>query len=49
LVEKPKGRHHSEDLDVAGKIILEWILGKYSGKVWIRCISLRLGTGGGVL
>jgi hypothetical protein len=26
--EKLKGRDHSEDLGVDGKIILEWILGK---------------------
>jgi hypothetical protein len=28
-----KGRDHSEDLSVPGKIILEWILGKSDGKV----------------
>jgi hypothetical protein len=28
LVENLKGRDHSEDLGVDGKIILEWILGK---------------------
>jgi hypothetical protein len=27
LVENLKGRDHSEDLRVDGKIILEWILG----------------------
>jgi hypothetical protein len=26
--EKLKGRGHSEDLDIHGKIILEWNLGK---------------------
>jgi hypothetical protein len=26
--ESLKGRDHSEDLDVDGEIILEWILGK---------------------
>jgi len=26
--EDLKGRNHSEDLDVDGKIILEWVLGK---------------------
>jgi hypothetical protein len=29
-----KGRDNLEDLGVDGKIILEWILGKYSGKLW---------------
>jgi hypothetical protein len=28
LVGKPKRRGHSEDLDVDGNIILEWIFGK---------------------
>jgi hypothetical protein len=30
LSENLKGRDHSEDLGVSGKIILEWILGKWS-------------------
>jgi hypothetical protein len=29
-----KTRGHSEGLGTDGRIILEWILGKYSGKVW---------------
>jgi hypothetical protein len=29
-----KGRDHLEDLGTEGKILLEWILGKYGGKVW---------------
>jgi hypothetical protein len=41
--ENLKGRDNSEDLGtdgklilgMDGKIILEWILGKYSGKLWI--------------
>jgi hypothetical protein len=28
LIENLKGREHSEDLGVDGKIILEWILGE---------------------
>jgi hypothetical protein len=28
LVGKPEGKNHLEDLDVDGRIILEWILGK---------------------
>jgi hypothetical protein len=27
------GRDHPEDLDVVGRIILEWILGKDSGRM----------------
>jgi len=32
LVGKPRS-DHLEDLGVAGRIILEWILGKYGGKL----------------
>jgi hypothetical protein len=32
LLEILKGRDHSEDLGIDGKIILEWILGKHGGK-----------------
>jgi hypothetical protein len=44
-----RGRDHSEDLDVDGRIILEWILEKYGGKVWTECICLRIETSGGFL
>jgi hypothetical protein len=30
--------HQAEDLGVDGRIILEWILGKYGGRVWAGCI-----------
>jgi hypothetical protein len=33
-VGKPKGRDHLEDVGVDCKIILEWILGKYDGRLW---------------
>jgi hypothetical protein len=49
ISENPQGRDHSEDLDVDGKVILEWILGKWGGKVWIGFICLRIGTTGGLL
>jgi hypothetical protein len=29
-----KGRYHSQDLGVDEKTILDWILGKYDGKLW---------------
>jgi len=29
-----KGRDHSQDVGVDGSIVLEFILGKYGGKVW---------------
>jgi hypothetical protein len=38
-----KGRGHSEYLGNDEKIILEWILGKYSGKVRTACIWFRMG------
>jgi hypothetical protein len=38
-----------KDLDVDGKIILEWILGKYGGKVLTGFIWLRIGISGGLL
>jgi hypothetical protein len=31
--ENLKGRNHFEDLGSDGEVILEWILGKYGGKV----------------
>jgi hypothetical protein len=37
-----KGRDLLEDLDVDEKIILEWMSGKRSGKVWIRFMWLRI-------
>jgi hypothetical protein len=34
-----KERYYLEDLDVEGRIILEWILGKQGGRVWNGCGS----------
>jgi hypothetical protein len=48
-LENLRGRDHSGDLDVDQSIISEWILGKWGGKVWSRCIWLRIGTSGGLL
>jgi hypothetical protein len=42
-----KGRVHSEDLGVDGKIMLEWLL--RNGRAWTGCIWLRIGTSGGFL
>jgi len=36
-------------IGVDGRIILEWILGKYDGKVWTVFIWLRIGTNDGLL
>jgi hypothetical protein len=48
-LENMKGRDHSEDLGIDGKIILEWVLGIWGGKVWIGFICLRIGASGGIL
>jgi hypothetical protein len=34
LVAHLKGRDHSKDIGVNGKIILKWILEKLYGKMW---------------
>jgi hypothetical protein len=43
------GIDHSEDLAIDGKIILEWILGKWGRKLWTGFIWLRLESSGGLL
>jgi hypothetical protein len=40
---------HSQDLGVGGRVILEWILGEYCGKVWTGCVWLRIWTSGRLL
>jgi hypothetical protein len=41
LVGKPEGEGPLGELDVDGKIILEWILEKCGGRVWTGCTWLR--------
>jgi len=41
-----KWKDHSKNLGIDGKIILEWILGKWGGRVWTERIWLRIGTNG---
>jgi hypothetical protein len=47
--EKPEGKNHSEDLDIDGQTILEFILGEQGGRMWIGFIWLRIDTSGGLL
>jgi hypothetical protein len=46
LVGKPEGEEYSEDLGVNESIILEWILRKQVGRIWIGFIWLRIGISG---
>jgi hypothetical protein len=39
----------SEDKGVDGRIILQWIIEKYGGNLWIGFIWFRIGTSGGLL
>jgi hypothetical protein len=41
-----KAVDHLEDVSVDGRIILEWILGKQGGRMWLGCIWLRIWTSG---
>jgi hypothetical protein len=42
--ENLKGRDHSEDMGIDGKIILQRMLGKYGGKTLTLWIWLRIGA-----
>jgi hypothetical protein len=48
LVGKPEPDYLG-DLGIDGKRVLEWILGKWGGKVWTGFIWYRIGTSGGLL
>jgi hypothetical protein len=37
-VGKPQGNDHAEHLGVERRTMLEWILGKYYGKLWTGCV-----------
>jgi hypothetical protein len=49
LVGKPKGRDHSEDQGVAGRMKSQRILRRLAWGMWIGFDWLRIGTGGGLL
>jgi hypothetical protein len=44
-----KGRDHSEDLGIDGKIILEWIIERWGQKLSTALIWFRIGASGGLL
>jgi hypothetical protein len=44
LFVNPEGRGQSEDLDVGGRIILTWVVGKLDWRVWIGLVRLRIWT-----
>jgi len=43
LAGKLERSNHLEDLDIGKRIILDWILRKYNGKMWTGFIWLRKG------
>jgi hypothetical protein len=48
-LESLKRRDPLEVIGIDGRIILQWILGKYVWRVWNGFIWLRKGAGGKVL
>jgi hypothetical protein len=44
-----KERDHQEDVEVGGRILLQWILKKYDGLLWTGFIWLKIGTSDGIL
>jgi hypothetical protein len=43
------GKARRKETNVGGRIILKWILEKYSGVVWTGFIWLRIRTSSGIL
>jgi len=41
--ENMRGRDHSKDLGIHGRIIMGWILRKLGGKVWTGFFCLKIG------
>jgi hypothetical protein len=44
-----KERDHLESLSINGKRILEWVLGKYTGKMWSGFVLIWIGPSDGLL
>jgi hypothetical protein len=47
--ENLKEGDHYKDLDIGGRIILQWILERQDGMAWAGLIWAKLGTSGGLL
>jgi hypothetical protein len=47
-LESLKGRDLYGDLEIDGRIIFKWILGKERGRLLTRSVCLRIGIGGGL-
>jgi hypothetical protein len=43
-----KGREYFKDLDIDGRIILEWLLENCCGKMWTEFIWLMIEISGGL-
>jgi hypothetical protein len=48
-IGKPEGKRPLGRFCVGRRIVLEWILGIWGGKLWTGFIWLRIGTSGGLL
>jgi hypothetical protein len=44
FVRRPKKKGRKEDINVSGRIILDWMLKKQDERAWIEYIWLRIGT-----
>jgi hypothetical protein len=42
IVRNPEGRNHLEDVVVDGRILLTWLLSKWSVRKWIAFIQFRI-------
>jgi hypothetical protein len=47
-LKRLRGRDHTEDLGLDGRIALKWILQKQDWRVWTGFIWLKIGTDNGL-